>query len=117
MEFVTINNKTKIAIPVKSGIAFTDINQIIKIESKGNNSLILLSTKEEFIAFKALKYFEEALTSCSNLFFRCHKCYIINLSFVKHYNKNMNFLQMEDGSRAEISRRKKEEFLNLFTFI
>jgi len=45
-------------------------------------------------------------------FFRVHHSHLINLSFVKRYIKgDGGFVIMKDKSKVEISRRRKNEFL------
>ncbi|MBL0097076.1 MAG: LytTR family transcriptional regulator [Bacteroidetes bacterium] len=54
--------------------------------------------------------------SCSriNSFFRAHHSHIINLRFVRHFSRTEGyFVTMSDGSVVEVSRRKKELFLQL----
>jgi two-component system LytT family response regulator len=46
-------------------------------------------------------------------FFRIHKSHLINLSFLNRYKKGEGgFVIMEDGSELEVSRRRKDEFLD-----
>jgi two-component system LytT family response regulator len=45
------------------------------------------------------------------MFFRCHHSYLINLHHVRKYLKNENQIEMTNGKKVDLSRRKKEEFL------
>ena len=59
---------------------------------------------------KTLKEFEELLTGHS--FFRIHNSHLINLAFIKSYNKGKGgSVVLTDGTEIEVSSRRKEEFL------
>jgi len=45
-------------------------------------------------------------------FFRVHNSHMINLNFIKSYNKGKGgFIMMSDNSSVEVSTRRKDEFL------
>ena len=47
----------------------------------------------------------------SDIFFRTHKSYLINLSFVESYDKvHHHFVIMPNNLRAEVARRKRTAF-------
>jgi len=101
----------KLAIPVKGGIAFLDPNEIIRLEADGTYTHIF-ANGEKFTATKNIKEYEFLLLEYN--FFRSHNSHLINLNHVKQFNRmDGYFVQMDDGSVAEISRRKKEEFIEL----
>jgi two-component system LytT family response regulator len=62
------------------------------------------------MACRFLKYFAEMLPLP---FIRIHKSHIVNLNFVKLYNKG-GFITLEDGAEIEISPTYKEDFLKNF---
>jgi two-component system, LytTR family, response regulator len=101
----------KLAIPVKGGIAFLEPDNIIRLQADGTYTHIFLNG-EKYTATKNIKEYEYLLTDFN--FFRSHNSHLINLRHVKQFNKvDGFFVQMDDGSVAEISRRKKEEFIEL----
>lgn len=57
-----------------------------------------------------LKHFSEILPLP---FIRVHKSHIININFVKSYNKG-GFITLQDEAEIEVSNTYKEEFLNNF---
>ena len=64
------------------------------------------------LASKTLKEFEEILPP--KQFFRVHHSSIINLKYVKKFIKtDGGSLEMNDGTVVDISRRKKEDFLQI----
>ena len=103
----------KLAIPVKGGIAFLEPNEIIRLEADGTYTHIF-SNGEKFTATKNIKEYEFLLLEFN--FFRSHNSHLINLNHVKQFNRiDGYFVQMDDGSVAEISRRKKEAFMELMS--
>ncbi len=101
----------KLAIPVKGGIAFLEPEDIIRLEADGTYTHIFLNG-EKYTATKNIKEYEYLLVDFN--FFRSHNSHLINLNHVKQFNRvDGYFVQMDDGSMVEISRRKKEEFIEL----
>lgn len=111
---VNTSRSSKLALAVKTGFIFIQPQEILKIESFGNQSILSLVNGEEHVATRTLKEFEAMLGK--EAFMRVHKCFIVNLEFVKRFDKEMNYIEMEDGSRADVSRRKKEEFFRSFQY-
>jgi two-component system, LytTR family, response regulator len=102
----------KIAVPVKDGMLFIAINDIVRIESDGSYSTFHMCDLNKIVASKNLKEYEDILPI--NEFFRTHKSHLINLKYVKKYFRgNGHFVEMNDGSKVEIARRKKDEFFKL----
>jgi two-component system LytT family response regulator len=66
--------------------------------------------KQQVIVCRFLKHFSEILPLP---FIRVHKSHIINLHFVKAYNKG-GYVTMNDESEIEVSATYKEEFLRRF---
>ena len=109
------NNKTgKIAIPVKDGVAFISPLEIIRFQADGTYTHIYTQT-DKYTATKNIKEYEELLHELD--FFRAHNSHLINLKHVKHFSRvDGYFAQMSDGSVVEVSRRKKEQFLQLMKY-
>lgn len=62
------------------------------------------------IVTKTLKEFEELLDDYN--FMRVHNSHLINLNQVVKYTKGEGgVVTLSDGSEVDVSRRKKEEFL------
>jgi len=101
----------KMAISTDTGIEFVKYNSIIFLEAQNNYTKINLIDGTSIIASKTLKYFEELLPS--QLFFRIHKTYLINMNFVKRFFKIDDFqIELTTGDKLPVSLRKKESFLN-----
>ncbi|MEI7595264.1 MAG: LytTR family DNA-binding domain-containing protein [Bacteroidota bacterium] len=109
------NSKTskaskRLMFPVNDGIEFYDADEIVLIKAEGSYSVLSLVNGKKVTISKNTSQIEEMLDS--TIFFRTHKSYIINLSHVKKYNKSEGgSIEMTDGTSADLSRRKKDEFL------
>lgn len=107
-----INRIDKIALPSLSGIEFVKIEDIIRCESDNNYTNFFLKNGNKIIVSKTLKEFEEMLETKG--FFRTHKSHIINLNYMKKYVKGEGgYVIMEDGSEVLVSRRRKDDFINI----
>ena len=103
----------KIALPSLEGVHFINIKDIVWVEAESNYSVFRFTDKRKMTVSKTLKQVEEALQGYT--FFRPHKSYVINLSFISRYIRGEGgSIIMSDGSEVEVSRNKKKEFLELF---
>lgn len=104
-------NSKKLAIPVKDGFIFLEPENIIRLQADGTYTHIY-TLGEKYTGTKNIKEYELLLADLN--FFRSHNSHLINLKHVKRFSRlDGYFVQMSDNSLAEISRRKKEEFLEL----
>jgi two-component system LytT family response regulator len=100
----------RISLPVKEGLIYVKLSDIVRIESDGGYSTFYILDGSRHIVSRNLKDYEDILPADS--FFRVHKSHLINIRRVKKYLRNDGyFVEMEDGSTIEIARRKKDEFL------
>lgn len=113
IDFLTtrkLDIENRLGLPVKDGILYIQVADIIRIESDGSYSTIYLSKSQKHVVSKNLKEYEDVLPVKE--FFRVHKSHLINIKKVKKYvRQDGYFVEMEDGSQVEIARRKKDEFL------
>lgn len=101
----------KIAIPSQSGFDFIYVSEIIRCEAEGAYTLIFLTEKRKKVVSKSIKEYENLLPE--DLFFRIHHSHLVNLNYVKRYNKGRGgFIELEDGTELEVAARKKDEFLH-----
>lgn len=104
----------KMAISTDTGIEFVKYNSIIFLEAQNNYTKINLIDGTSIIASKTLKHFEELLPS--ELFYRIHKTYLVNMNFVKRFFKIDDFLvELTTGAKLPISLRKKNDFIIAIT--
>ena len=113
LENLNSSSTFKIAIPVKDGYAFLLPEEIIRLHADGAYTHIYTAS-EKFTGTKNIKEYEQLLYEYS--FFRSHNSHLINLKHVKRFSRlDGYFVHMSDNSTVEISRRKKEEFVEMMT--
>ncbi|MGN6615980.1 MAG: LytR/AlgR family response regulator transcription factor [Ilyomonas sp.] len=100
----------RISVPTMNGFSFIPVSDIIRCEAAVNYTILYLSDKQKLTVAKTLKEFENLLGDYN--FCRIHHSHLINLAYIKSYNKGKGgFVVMTDQSEIEVSTRKKEEFL------
>lgn len=103
-------------MPTVNGLSFIDVSDIIRCQSDINYTTIFLKDKQKIIVAKTLKEFGELLTGYN--IYRVHNSHLINLSYVKSYNKGKGgIITMTDNSVIEVSSRRKDEFLKKLSAI
>lgn len=104
----------RIGLPTLNGLVFVNTNDIVCIIGEGNYSHFKIKEQPKILLSKKLKEVEEMLKDYSN-FYRIHKSFIINLSYVSGYVRGEGgTVVMTDGTEIAVSRNKKDEFLELF---
>lgn len=111
LEHILRNRKVeKIALPSATGVAFYRFTEISWIKADSNYCHFVLKTGKKVVVSKPLKEFVNLLEHQG--FYRIHKSYMVNLSFVQQYIKgDGGYVILEDGSEIQVSRRKKEGLL------
>lgn len=103
----------KIAIPNANGYVFLNTSEILFCEADMNYTKVITSNRDSFLSTKNLKEFEEMLDT--EVFFRCHKSWLINLNFIKQYSRiDGTRVQMTNDQWIDISVRKRDDFLKIF---
>ncbi|MGB4848818.1 MAG: LytTR family DNA-binding domain-containing protein [Saprospiraceae bacterium] len=102
----------KIAIPTMEGLLFFNLSDIVYLEAESNYTTLHFLNHPKLMASRTMRDFEELLPS--DMFFRTHQSYIINLNFIKRYLKgDGGQIEMQNGHFVDVSRRKKEEFIKM----
>lgn len=109
----TDSSMQKFGIPVLGGIDFITIAEIIFCQSDDNCTNFFLTQKRKITATKTLKWVEEMLREQS--FFRVHDSYMINLNHIVRYKRGGEggVVELTDSYEADVSRRRKDEFMKL----
>lgn len=103
-------SQQKMAVPTLTGLVFVPIKDILRFEANGSYTTIYLTSKEEIIATRNIKEYEDLLPAA--IFCRVHNSHIINLHKIQKYHKGRGgYVIMEDGSNIEVASRRREEFL------
>lgn len=108
------SQENTIPVPTSDGIEFLQIKDIIRIESSSNYSRLILIGGRILVVAKLLREFEELLSPYR--FYRVHNSHLINLLFVKKYVRgDGGQIILRNGDVVDVSRRKKDEFLQILS--
>ncbi len=102
--------KQQVILPTMEGFEVVKMEDIVRLRGNGNFTDLHLSNGQKKMACRFLKHFDEILPLP---FLRVHKSHIVNLNYVKRYNKG-GYLTLTDESEIEVSPTYKEEFLKNF---
>ncbi|RZL16493.1 MAG: response regulator transcription factor [Pedobacter sp.] len=104
------NQMKKITVPTVNGLVFIPVQDIFHCKSDINYTTLFLKDGKRLMVAKTLKEFEGLLSYYD--FFRIHNSHLINLAYLKNYNKGKGgFVTLEDGTELEVSSRRKDDFL------
>lgn len=95
----------KLALTGSGEIRYVKVQDIIRLQAERNYTRLYFINNKTFLSAKTLKEYEELLQG--HRFIRVHKSHLINPRFMTHYDRE-GWLWLEDGSKVEVSRRKKE---------
>ena len=101
-----------LAVPTMEGLLFIGLQDIVRCESEDKYTKIYMADKKMIMASRTLGDFETLLEPHG--FFRIHKSFLINLKHLKKYLRGEGGqVIMTDGSTLDVSRRKKDELMEL----
>ncbi len=105
---------TKVALPTLKGYVMEKINNIMYCEADENYTKIFTANGEETLVSRTLKSVEELLPA--EYFFRIHKSYLVNMNYIKSYDKSEGHkIMLENGIELEVATRRTDEFVRLLT--
>ncbi len=105
---------TKVALPTLKGYVMEKINNIMYCEADENYTKIFTANGEETLVSRTLKSVEDLLPA--EYFFRIHKSYLVNMNYIKSYDKSEGHkIMLENGIELEVATRRTDEFVRLLT--
>ena len=100
----------KINIHAVDGIYFINVKDIIRLEGDDNYTHFFLKNGKRLTSSKTMKSFEDFLYRVN--FYRVHRSHIINMNCINKFTKGEGgYIEMEDGKKIEVSRRRRPRFL------
>ena len=112
-----LNNESdsfnKVALPTSTGLRLEKLNNIMYCVADENYTNIFLVKKDKFLVTKTLKSIEEMLPAAN--FFRIHKSHIVNLNYIKTFNKSENTITLDDGTSLDVAMRRTDDFITMLT--
>jgi two-component system LytT family response regulator len=100
----------QIILPTLEGFEVAKTSDILRLKGNGNFTDIYFTDGAKKMICRFLKHFDEIL---DKPFLRIHKSHIINMDYVKSYNKG-GYVTLRDDSEIELSTTYKAQFLNEF---
>lgn len=110
------NQFHKIALPVSDGLLFVEINNLLQLQAQGAYTQVFLADGSNLLVSRKLKFFEDLLLRRKN-FFRIHRSHLINLNYIKKYNRLESFIEMDNGNSMPVAKERKKEFEESFSEI
>jgi len=106
----------KIALSTSEKIHVIETDQIIRCESDNYYTNFFLTDGKKILVSKTLKENEELLSGHN--FIRPHKSHLVNVKYIKGFLKiDGGYIEMTDGSRIPVSRRKREQIIEVITHL
>lgn len=100
----------KLALPTAEGLTFIKVNDILYLKASGNYTEIFMVEGQKYLVSRHLKEYDDMLGESN--FFRIHHSTLINVNFIQSYARGEGgYVVMTDGVSLDVSRRKKEAFL------
>lgn len=104
--------KQQVILPTLEGFEVIKAESIVRLQGNGNFTDVYLENGQKKMICRFLKHFSEIL---SLPFLRVHKSHIVNINFIKSYQKgNGGCIMLADGTEIDVSPTYKEEFLKNF---
>ncbi len=103
----------KLVLNTADNIFIIEIPRITHCESDGNYTLFCLEDGRKIMASRNLKEYDEMLNDQG--FYRIHRSFLINLSFVERFDKTEGgFVVLRNGARIPVASRKRDQLLEMF---
>jgi two-component system LytT family response regulator len=101
---------SKITLPTGTSYEVVLVKDIIRCEANDNYTNVYLTNGRKYLVSGTLKHYEDLLPEKD--FIRVHHGYLINMNHMTRFLKEAGgYAVMSDGSKVEVSRRKKDDFL------
>jgi two-component system, LytTR family, response regulator len=100
----------KITLPTGNAFEVVAVKDIVRCEAEGSYTYFYINNGKKFMVSASLKHYEDLLPD--NDFVRVHHHHLINMNHVTRFLKqDGGYAIMSDGAQIEVSRRKKDMFL------
>lgn len=107
------NLRNRIPVASLNGIEFVDVDRIIRCESIGNYTNLILSDKKVVLVAKSLKEFDKVLLAFG-MFVRVHHSHLVNVQhIVKYIRGDGGIVIMDNADEILVSRSRKIDVLEI----
>lgn len=106
----------KIVLSTSEKIHIIETDQIIRCESDNYYTNFFLVDGKKILVSKTLKENEQLLSDHN--FIRPHKSHLVNIKYIKGFlRSDGGYIELTDGSRIPVSRRKREQIIEVITHL
>jgi len=103
----------KLVIKTLESIHVVNTNSIVYCESDGPYTTIHTEEGESIVCSRTIKEYDELLSDFG--FYRVHRSFLINLSYIKRFDKqDGGSVILAGDARIPVASRKRDELLELF---
>ncbi|MGL5257687.1 MAG: LytR/AlgR family response regulator transcription factor [Proteocatella sp.] len=95
-------NAPHLTLKIRGKEVAVQFEKIVHIEQKSHNIFLLLTGGEIIKANEKLEHIEAQFEDLH--FFRCHKSFLVNLSYVKNIDRELMVFIMKEGKNVHIRR-------------
>ncbi len=111
LRLIYLNSNVILELPKLRGAEFVRSEELIYCESDNNYTKIYLRNRNPVLISKPIRWLEEKLPD--GLFVRIHKCYLINLCYLREYFKgDGGQVELQDGTVINVARNRKHVLLD-----
>lgn len=101
--------QNEVYIPYRFGFIIHQQSNITHCLAHGSYTWIYFTNREPLLASRRLSVIQSILNKHD--FFRCHRAYLVNISFIKEfYSNEKNVIILENGMSVLVSCRKLKGF-------
>ena len=104
----------KLLIPTLQGMKFINPLDISFLKAINNYTEIYLTQNyDKILIYRSLGVIEKHLSN--EIFFRCHRTYIININQIAEYNcfTGGGIISLHNGQKIRLAKRRKKQFLEI----
>ncbi len=106
----------KIILSTAEKIHIVDTDEILRCQSDNYYTMFYFTNGSRLLISKTLKEHEELLSDHN--FVRPHKSHLINLKYLRSFNRNEGgYIVMSDESKIPVSRRKREKIIDIINHL
>ncbi len=105
------NNPEKIVLATSEGVYVVKISEVVRCQSNDYYTFFYFKDGKKLLVSKTLKESEELLQD--KRFFRPHKSHLVNMKYIESFDKPNTTIILNDGTRIPVSRRKRDNVVEI----
>ena len=104
------NNFDGIILSNADGLHYIELDEVIRCKGEGSYTHFYMANGKRIVVSKPLNTYVDILSP--PLFYRVHQSHIVNMRLIKKVNRSKTRIILKNNEEVELSRLKKEDFLN-----